>query len=90
MFVLAISRPSLNIGRRGVVVKAFYSQSRGPVFHFHLRHLVFLGKFGHEIFSTANPSLPLFHVGQLPVTGEGICSVLVIRLGQRSKSAQEE
>ena len=34
----------------------------------------------HEIFSTVILSLPLIQEGQLPVSGERMCTILVIRL----------
>ena len=38
------------------------------------------GEIDHEIFSTVILSLPLIQEGQLSVSGEGMCTILVNRL----------
>ena len=41
---------------------------------------ILLWRFDHEIFSTAILSLPLIQEGQLSVSGERMCTILVNRL----------
>ena len=41
----------------------------------------FRGNLEHKIFSTAILSLPLIQEGQLSVSGERMCTILVKRLG---------
>ena len=52
-------------------------------------HIPFI-EIGHEIICMAVLSLPLIQEGQLSVTGENMCKlVLVNRLGRRSRPAQK-
>ena len=64
---------------RGVVVEALAS-----LVHFPVAARLTYGTFGPEI-SRGNPSLPLFHVRQLSVTGEGMRMVLLGNTGTVSR-----